>query len=716
MKDKYIYKCIVIGLLWITTGFSHAQTADNGYRLWLKYDLISNASLRQSYIQTAQFIAISGNSPTLKTAAEELQIGLRGLLGKSVPVIMNVGNQVGGIVLRTVNDTDARGKAIQKEGYQISGPNSSARSGNLLISGKSDAGIVYGVFALLRHMQMLRPIQGLALISNPKVKFRMLNHWDNVDGSIERGYAGSSLWKWYELPERIDPRYRDYARANASIGLNGTVVNNVNASARFMTGEYLEKVAALANVFRPYGIRVYLSVYFAAPKTLGGLKTSDPLDPEVRQWWANKAKEIYKIIPDFGGFLVKANSEGEPGPQDYGRTHADGANMLAEALKPYDGVVIWRAFVYKADPKADRFRAAYEEFVPLDGQFDKKVIVQVKNGPIDFQPREPFSPLFGSMPKTPVGMEFQLTQEYLGFATHLVYEAPIFKECLDADTYVNGKGSTVAKVVDGSLHGYSMSVMAGVANTGSNLNWTGHPIAQANWYAFGRLAWDHMLSSDAIANEWVNMTLTHEPDAVKRIVNLMNKSREIYVHYNTPLGLSRPWTGVHFAPEPWQNRSSRPDWTAVYYHKADSIGLGFDRTASGSRALEQYRPQVQQQWSNPETCPLPYLLWFHHVPWTKKLPTGRTLWEELCTHLYTGVDSVGWMQQEWAQVRNSVDPETHANVAARLVTQQKEAIWWRDAWVLYLQTFAKQPIPAPFKKPDRTLDEVKNAVNVYLLR
>jgi alpha-glucuronidase len=390
--------------------------------------------------------------------------------------------------------------------------------------------------------------------------------------------------------------------------------------------------------------------------------------------------------------------------------------MLAAAFKPYDGVVIWRAFVYKSDPKGDRFKAAYEEFTPLDGQFDEKVIVQVKNGPIDFQPREPFSPLFGNMPKTPLGMEFQLTQEYLGFATHAVYEAPIFKECLDADTYVNGKGSTVARIVDGTLHGYARTAMAGVANTGSVRNWTGHPLAQANWYAFGRLTWDHQLSSEQIAREWVALTLTKDKKANTQIVNMMLHSRDIYVDYNTPLGLSRPWTGVHFAPEPWQNRSSRPDWTAVYYHKADSVGLGFDRTANGSNALAQYRPEVQRQWSNPDSCPLPYLLWFHHVSWDKKLSTGQTLWHEVCSRLYAGADSVLWMQQQWDQVKAHINPETFADVEARLRTQHKEAIWWRNAWVLYLQSFARQPIPPKFKKPEQTLEQVIKSVDVYLLR
>ncbi|WP_138994962.1 alpha-glucuronidase family glycosyl hydrolase [Larkinella sp. C7] len=687
--------------------FSTLCRADDGYRLWLKYDPIKDAGKRAAYARSTQFIVLNSTSPVLKTAAEELQNGLQGLLEQTVPIVSSAGGKTGGIIL-TVNPNQPQ---LNEEGYQILN-----RQNIITITGKTDSGVLYGVFALLRHLQTRQPIAQLSLTSSPKIQHRMLNHWDNTDASIERGYAGESLWKWYELPERIDPRYKEYARANASIGINGTVVNNVNASSRFLTAEYLQKVAALANVFRPYGIKIYLSVYFPAPKTIGGLRTADPLDPEVNQWWADKANEIYKSIPDFGGFLVKANSEGQPGPQDYGRNHADGANMLAKALAPHKGIVIWRAFVYKADGKADRFKAAYDEFKPLDGQFEKNVIVQVKNGPIDFQPREPFSPIFGMMPKTPLGMEFQLTQEYLGFATHLVYEAPIFKECLDSDTYVSGKGSTVAKVIDGSLHEYKMTAIAGVANTGSDRNWTGHPLAQANWYAFGRLAWDHALSAEALANEWVTMTLTTEPTSVKTVTDLLLKSREIYVNYNTPLGLSRPWTGVHFAPEPWQNRSSRPDWTAIYYHRADSVGLGFDRTATGSNALAQYRPEVQRQWNNPETCPLPYLLWFHHIAWTKKLSTGRSLWDELCTRFYTGADSVGWMQKQWASVKKDIDPETFASVSGRLATQQKEALWWRDAWVLYLQEFAKQPIPAPFKKPERTLKDVKELVNIYQLR
>jgi alpha-glucuronidase len=685
--------------------------ADDGYRLWLKYDRISDAALRESYIRAIQFIAVSGKNPVQQAAAEELQTGLHGLLGVKVPIEKQApAGKTGIVLLRLAPSYPGTAKAPE-EGYSIS-----MQSGNLVIAGKNDVGVLYGSFGLLRHLQQHSPLKNVSGESSPKIQLRMLNHWDNPEGTIERGYAGSSLWKWYDLPEHLDPRYRDYARANASIGINGTVVNNVNASARFLTAEYLHKVAALAGVFRQYGIKTYISVYFAAPKTLGGLPTSDPLDPKVRQWWADKVKEIYSIIPDFGGFLVKANSEGEPGPQDYGRTHADGANMLAEAMKPYDGVVIWRAFVYKADPKADRFKAAYDEFSPLDGKFDPRVIVQVKNGPIDFQPREPFSPLFGNMPKTPLGMEFQITQEYMGFATHLVYEAPLFKECLDADTYVDGKGATVAKIVDGSQHHYPRTCIAGVANTGSDRNWTGHPMAQANWYAFGRLAWDHTLDAEAIAREWVQQTLTYNREAVDKITEILMRSRDIYVDYNTPLGLSRPWTGAHYAPEPWQNRSSRPDWTAVYYHRADSAGLGFDRTAAGSNALEQYRPEVRKQWENPQTCPLPYLLWFHHVSWKQKLSSGRSLWDELCHRFYTGTDSVKWMQKEWSGVKKDIDIQIYGNVAARLEKQHKEAIWWRDAWVLYLQTFSRQPVPGAYPKPDRTLEEVKKSVEVYLMR
>jgi alpha-glucuronidase len=677
--------------------------ADDGYRLWLKYDLLANASKKSEYLRFAKFIEVRTEpTPVIQTAQAELKRGMEGLLGAKVSA---TAKSKGGIILQ-------KDESLPEEGYRIE-----SKNGNLLISGNDDRGILYGCFELLRLMQTESPVSGIKLEQAPKIRLRMLNHWDNPLGTIERGYAGASLWKWYELPETIDPRYRDYARANASIGINAVAINNVNASARFLTDEYLSKVKALADVFRPYGIQVFLSINFASPKILNKLPTSDPLDPEVRRWWNEKAKEVYSYIPDFGGFLVKANSEGEPGPQEHGRTHADGANMLAEALRPFNGKVIWRAFVYSPDPAGDRFKEAYNEFKPLDGLFDKNVIIQVKNGPIDFQPREPFHPLFGAMPKTPLAMEFQITQEYLGFSTNLVYLATLFKECLEADTYAAGKGSTVAKVVDGSVHQYAFTAMAGVANTGSDRNWTGHLMSQANWYAYGRLAWDHTLSEAQIADEWIKMTWTKAPEAFSGIKNIMLRSREIYVNHTTPLGLNHVMgQGIHFGPEPWLSRSARPDWTSIYYHRADSAGLGFNRTATGSNALGLYHPEVQKQWNNPETCDLKFLLWFHHVDWGKKLSTGKSLWDEFSTRYYQGVEEVRWMQEEWKKVQPFVDAEMYADVAGRLAAQHREALNWRDACVLYFQTFSKKPVPAPFQPPTRTLEDMKKIVEIYQLK
>lgn len=677
--------------------------ADDGYRLWLKYDLLSNASKKAEYLRFAKFIEVrTEQTPVVQTAQAELKRGIEGLLGAKLSVSER---SKGGIILQ-------KNESLPEEGYRIE-----SKDGNLFISGKDERGILYGCFELLRLMQTESPVSTIKIEQAPKIQLRMLNHWDNPLGTIERGYAGASLWKWYELPETIDPRYQDYARANASIGINAVAINNVNASARFLTAEYLSKVKALADVFRPYGIRVFLSINFASPKILGKLPSSDPLDPEVRKWWQEKAKEVYRYIPDFGGFLVKANSEGEPGPQEHGRTHADGANMLAEALRPFNGKVIWRAFVYSPDPAGDRFREAYNEFKPLDGLFDKNVIVQVKNGPIDFQPREPFHPLFGAMPKTPLAMEFQITQEYLGFSTNLVYLATLFKECLEADTYASGKGSTVAKVVDGSVHQYAFTAIAGVANTGSDRNWTGHLMSQANWYAFGRLAWDHTLSEAQIADEWIKMTWTKAPAAVSTIKNIMLRSREIYVNHTTPLGLNHVMgQGIHFGPEPWLSRSARPDWTSTYYHRADSAGMGFNRTATGSNALGLYHTEVQKQWSKPETCDLKYLLWFHHVDWGRKLSTGKSVWEEFSTRYYQGVEEVRWMQEEWAKVQSFVDTEMYTDVAGRLAVQHREALNWRDACVLYFQTFSKKPVPAPFQPPTRTLEDLKKIIEIYQLK
>ncbi len=677
--------------------------ADDGYRLWLKYDLLTNTQRLAEYKPYTRFVQVQfEQTPVIQTATQELKRGLEGLTGTKLAA---KSQPSGGVVLK-------KEASLPKDGYRISN-----EKGNLIVAASTDKGILYGAFALLRHLQTESSLTNLNLSSSPKIQLRMINHWDNPLGTIERGYAGSSLWKWYELPENLDPRYTDYARANASIGINAVVLNNVNASTRFLTGEYLAKVKALADLFRPYGIQVFLSINFASPKVLGKLKTSDPLDPQVRQWWNEKAKEVYQYIPDFGGFLVKANSEGEPGPQEFGRTHADGANMLAEALKPHNGLVIWRAFVYSPNPQGDRFKEAYNEFKPLDGKFEKNVMVQVKNGPIDFQSREPFHPLFGAMPQTPLAMEFQITQEYLGFSTNLVYLATLFKECLESDTYANGKGSTVAKVVDGSVHKYPMTAMAGVANTGSDRNWTGHLMSQANWYAFGRLAWNHELTAEQIADEWVKMTWTRNASSVKTIKDILLKSREIYVDFTTPLGLHHVMgQNIHFGPEPWLERSARPDWTAIYYHRADSIGLGFNRTASGNNALGLYKPEVQKQWENPQTCDLRYLLWFHHIPWTQKLSTGKTLWDEFASRYYTGVKEVEAMQADWEKVKPHVDAEMFADIKGRLAAQHREALNWRDACVLYFQTYAKQPIPAPFTPPTRTLAEMKKIVEIYQLR
>jgi alpha-glucuronidase len=687
----------------------HALHADDGHRLWLKYDLISNPQKLQSYRQAIQGLMILGDSPTLAAAKEELQTGLEGLLGSPVPFsdalkdgLVIVGTYKDAPLLAKVNLGDKL-KNLGPEGFVIVNATIDDKK-VILITANADVGVLYGVFYFLRLLQTQQNLEKLDIVSSPKIRLRLLNHWDNLDRTVERGYAGFSLWDWQKLPDYIHSYYRDYARANASIGINGTVLNNVNANALILTPLYLEKVAALTEVFRPYGIKVYLSIRFSAPIDLGGLKVSDPLDAQVQQWWKNKAKEIYALIPDFGGFLVKANSEGQPGPQNYGRTHADGANMLADALKPFGGVVMWRAFVYDNNIKEDRAKQAYNEFKPLDGAFRENVLVQVKNGPIDFQPREPFHPLFGAMPKTPLMMEFQITQEYLGFSTHLVYLGTLFKEVLDADTYAHGAGSTVAKIVDGSLDHHAISGIAGVANTGTDRNWTGHLFAQANWYAFGRLAWDHQLTAEAIAEEWIRMTLSNDPAVIQPVKKMMMASRENTVNYMTPLGLHHimGW-GHHYGPAPWIKDKQREDWTAVYYHKADSNGIGFDRTVTGSNAVSQYYPPVAQKFASLETCPDEYLLWFHHLSWDYKMRSGKTLWEELCYHYYSGAAAVKEMQNTWNALQGKIDEESFQHVQTMLKIQTKEAVWWRNACVLYFQTFSHRPIPADLEKPQKSL-------------
>lgn len=580
--------------------------------------------------------------------------------------------------------------------------------GEAVIYANTDAGLMYGTY----HLKRLSDCGDLSkldkeIVEVPAFRYRILNHWDNPNLTVERGYAGKSLWKWEELPGKIRPEYEEYARANASIGINGTVLNNVNADPCMLTREYLEKVKVLADIFRPYNLKVYLSLNFAAPKHLAGLKTSDPLDKDVIKWWNDKVAEIYSIIPDFGGFLVKANSEGQSGPQDYGRTHADGANMIADALKPYGGIVMWRAFVYAAE-SPDRANQAVEEFMPLDGQFRDNVIIQIKNGPIDFQPREPFSPLFGQLEHTNVMSEMQITQEYLGHSNHMVYLHPMWKECLDSDTYQKGEGSTVAAITLGKVHGNTKySAIAGVTNIGDSVNWCGHHMAQANWYAFGRMAWNPDLSSEQIVDEWIKQTFTADKKFVEPVAKMLLASRETCVKYEMPLGLHHCFSGAgHYGPGPW-DRSSRPDWEPAYYHKAAADGIGFNRTTTGSNNVSQYNEPLKSIYNNVETCPDNLILWFHHLPWDYKMKSGRTLWNELCYTFEEGIQEARSFIGTWESVEKYVDLYRYGQIHDKLVRQAKDAIWWRDALMLYFQQYSKMDIPADCTQPQHTLDELR---------
>ncbi|HEY8917052.1 MAG TPA: alpha-glucuronidase family glycosyl hydrolase [Chitinophaga sp.] len=695
-------------LLFFLLLYFRAAIAEDGYRLWLRYDKIVNSTLLHSYLNQVNTIYFPAGTPVLDAARQELFSGLEGLLDKKIPA----GDHASGssLLIFTKAHTPLNLSApkvkyedLGKEGFAIN----STKQG-IIITANTDIGILYGVFHFLRLLQTGQSLEHLAITSAPRIQHRILNHWDNLNRTVERGYAGFSIWNWHTLPEYIDQRYIDYARANASIGINGTVLTNVNANALVLTKDYLLKVKALADVFRPYGIKVYLTARFSAPIEIGKLSTADPLNDTVKAWWNAKAKEIYQLIPDFGGFLVKANSEGQPGPQSYQRTHADGANMLADAVAPYGGIVMWRAFVYSNASPEDRFKQAYNEFKPLDGQFRANVLLQVKNGPIDFQPREPVSPLFGAMPKTPLMMEFQITQEYLGQSTQLVYEAPLFKEVLETDTYHGGKGATVARIIDGDLHHYPQTGIAGVANIGNDRNWTGHPFGQANWYAFGRLAWNYELSAAQIADEWIKQTFSSDTLLVATTKKIMLSSYEAMVNYMTPLGLHHIMgTGHHYGPAPWITNAGRPDWNPVYYHRADSVGLGFDRTATGSNALAQYAAGMQQRFQDVHTTPEAFLLWFHHVPWNFKMQSGRTLWDELCYRYYSGVATAKTMQQQWNTLEGRVDKERFKQVQMLLAIQVKEATWWRNACLLYFQTFSKMPIPGQYEQPGKTLDYYK---------
>lgn len=645
---------ILLGLFFCGCGLT--ASAENGSNLWLRQEPSCQAT-----------VVCDIASPVIDVARKELASLWKG----------------GEVILRISADREHYG--LGDEGYTIR-----SVGNDIILESSAEKGLLYAAYHLLRLQAEGNDCKNLNISESPLYEYRILNHWDNIDGTVERGYAGKSLWKWEELPSVISPTYEKYARANASVGINGTVLNNVNASIEILSDKYLDKVKALSDIFRPYGIKVYLSVNFASPMKLGGLDTADPMDEKVAEWWKRKVHEIYSLIPDFGGFLVKANSEGQPGPCDYGRTHAQGANMLASALKPYGGIVMWRAFVYSPTDD-DRAKQAYLEFKPLDGKFLDNVIVQVKNGPIDFQPREPYSPLFGSMPHTPLMVEFQITQEYLGHSNHLAYLAPMWKEFYE---YVSP---------------YSIKAVAGVANIGDDVNWCGHDFAQSNWYAFGRLAWNPELSSSQIAREWLVQTFTDESEFLNPVEEMMLESREAVVDYMMPLGLHHIFAwNHHYGPEPWcEIPGARADWLPSYYHCADREGIGFDRTTTGSDAVSQYPDSLAAVFNSLSSCPEEFLLWFHHVSWDHKLKSGNTLWDELCYKYQTGVEKAQEFCEVWNQMSDYVDSERYQAIANRLKIQADDAVWWKDACLEYFRTFSRMKYPSGVDKPVFRLKELK---------
>lgn len=681
MKTTIIFSILILMIICL-----HAE---DGHSLWLRNK--SKGSVH---------VVCKKTSPTLTIARQELEKGWHGKNGETVLLSIQENNSIIG------------------DGFKLT-PKS--------IQANTELGILYGVYELLRRQQVGQTIK--EEISNPSYERRILNHWDNPDGTIERGYAGLSIF-WHQGGKSLDVTENDkklwneYARANASIGINGAVLNNVNSSPLMLTKEYLQRVKAIAGVLRHYGIKTYLSIKYSSPSLIGGLKTSDPLNDDVIKWWKNKATEIYSLIPDFGGFLVKANSEGQAGPQDYGRTHADGANLLADAIKPYGGIVMWRAFVYNPND-IDRAMQAYNEFMPLDGQFHDNVIIQVKNGPVDFQPREPFSPLFGAMKKTSVMPELQITQEYLGQSIHLVYLGTMWEEFLKGDTYQEGKGSTVARCTDGSIFKQNCTAIAGVANIGLDTNWCGHHFAQSNWYAFGRLAWNNNLTSEQIADEWIKLTFgkvakeknnssysdkNWQINFLAPVKQIMLQSREAAVNYMMPLGFHHIFSAnEHYGPGPWwAPKGVRKDWTPPYYHKADSTGVGFDRTTNGTNAVSQYHEPLSSKYNDVKTCPEIYLLWFHHLPWNYKMKSGRILWDEICYRYDLGIQQVREIKNTWDSVKPFVDNERFTHIQNKLLSQCENAQIWKDACLLYFQQFSKKPIPAGIEQPVHKLDELIN--------
>ena len=651
----------------------HVSAQSDGSQLWLG----------KQYANSCQVISQLPNDATAKIAKQELENNWR---GKNVELKIDKSLNLG-------------------EGYNIYAR--PAQQGDNIqyeatITASNPIGLLYGAYELIRLQNTDAYNTGSGNQQNfskaidetekPQVGLRILNHWDNLDGSIERGYAGKSIFKWEEIKlgkngkggsisKSLHDRLITYARANASLGINGSVLNNVNASPKMMTAEYINKVKVIANILRPYGIRVYLSINFASPMALGYTKTADPLDKKVQQWWKKKAKEIYATIPDFGGFLVKANSEGQPGPGDYHRTHADGANMLADAVKPYGGIIMWRSFVYGANHKGeDRVKQAVSEFKGMDGKFRDNVILQSKNGPLDFQPREPYAPIFDNIKQTPQIAELQITQEYLGQSKHLTYLAPMWKEFF------------------GFVNPNRLVGISGVANIGDDANWCGHPFSQANWYAFGRLAWNPSLTAEEIAHEWLVQTYENQDEKfTKPVEMMMMTSREACVNYMMPLGLHHIFKfDHHYGPEPDGFIASYPlEWCPVYYHKADAQGIGFDRSSKGTDAVGQYPEPYRSLYDNIETCPEEYLLWFHHVPWTYKMKSGSTLWQELCMKYNMGVAMVEVYRDFWhtsAKQYMKGHEQEWQHTDSLLNVQLENAKEWRNTCLKYFQTFSKMKI------------------------
>ena len=644
----FILQNLIIG---ITDCVASSACSEDGSRLWLRYEAVSTPA------------TVTG---VKCVAADELKACWKGQ-----PVELK------------------RQRGMGRDDYSIT-----TADGKIRLTASTDIGLLYGAYHLLRLQQNGADYTSYNNIKeSPAYDLRILNHWDNPDGTVERGFAGRSIF-WTEK-ELNTEHIKQYGRANASIGINGTVLNNVNAKPATLSTQQLERAKQIADILRPYGVRVYLSINFASPIRLGGLPTADPLNADVVKWWKEKVDEIYKMIPDFGGFLVKANSEGEPGPCDYGRSHAEGANMLAKVLKKHNGIVMWRAFVYNPQ-SSDRANQAYEEFMPLDGQFDNNVIIQIKNGPIDFQPREAYSPLFTGMQKTSMMVEFQITQEYLGAANHLVYLAPMWKEFF------------------GFVKPSSLKAMAGVANIGDDVNWCGHHFAQSNWYAFGRLAWNPNLTSKQIAEEWLTQTFGEQSNLspltshLSPLLKVMLDSREACVNYMMPLGIHHIFAGTHhYGPEPWYSpKGVRADWTPPYYHKADSIGMGFDRTLTGSANVRQYPDSLCNLYNNIKTCPENLLVWFHHVPWDFCMKSGRTFWDELCHKYNDGVQQARQFLVVWDAMQPYVDAQRFNEVQRKLRIQARDAVWWNNACLLYFQTFSHRPIPQDVEHPVHNLDEM----------